>query len=60
MGLIIFNINIKVFQEDERMMSSREITSSVFGVQMLESSNVRKRKRRHMGPWDPARIWCEN
>lgn len=38
------------------MVSSRKSASPRFGVQMLECSNLGKRRRR-MDPWWPGRIW---
>lgn len=46
------------FWGDCGVMSSRKTTSLRFGVQMMEYSNIRK-KRRKMGAQDLARVWVE-
>lgn len=42
------------FWEDGAVVNSRETVSKGFRVQRPEYSNVRK--RREVGPWDPAKI----
>lgn len=50
------------FQQDDKVVSIREITSTRCGVQTLENSNVRER-RREVGQQDPTgehgRLWGE-
>lgn len=53
-----YKMNFTDFQEESGVMSVRETASLRFGVQIMEYSNVRK--RREVFSWDPPRIWSKN
>lgn len=46
----------QLLQEAGGVVSSPETVSVRFRVQMLEYSKVRKRRRREVGPQDPAGV----